>query len=254
MLSEYEARAEHRDVFFSSMRKHNVNRCLLLTGSFRGGTSLVASLLTKNGAPGTDLEKFAPYFKFTKDSAIGEFKQYLDDTIATSENGFFSSKIMWPHRNNLSRSLGLARDHAPDFSALFPNSAWINVIRNDKFAQAVSFWKAKLTNRWHVYKIEDEPNLDYDFEGIRSAFIELSAHELLWRDFYSLSGAKCYTVLYEDFCEDIDFHLNKIVDFIGFHSDFSGNLITQPNLKIQRNDQSNEYRKRFIEDFYKTTY
>jgi LPS sulfotransferase NodH len=241
-----------RQVFWEALQCHGVDRCVIVTGSFRAGTSFICTLLEKNGLPSVGKEKFRKYFPFRKPGTEKAFREQLGETFATAQDGLFCSKLMWPHRNYLSLALDYGRDEAAAFAQSFPDAKWINVIRRDKFAQAISFWKAKLTDRWHVHGDEAEPEVIYDFEGIRKAFVELSGHDMLWQDFHARAGTGARSITYEDFLTDVAGKLHELLGFIGDHRLPVERLDASSPLRRQSNEQSAEFRERFIADFYCT--
>ena len=243
-----------RRIFREMLDSHGVDRCVIVTGSFRAGTSFICSLLDQNGMPSISNEKFAKYFEFRKPGTEEAFRERLDTTFATTRDGLFACKLMWPHRNDISLALGYGRDEAAAFAASFPNARWINVIRHDKVAQAVSFWKAKLTDRWHVRRDETEPEVAYDFEGIRKAFVELSGHDMLWRDFHNRAQTGARHVNYEDFQADIEGNLHDLLGFVSGHRLRMDTMQTQSPLRRQGNQQSEEFHDRFLGDFYRVGY
>ena len=247
---DYEAR---REIFSAALKAHGVTRCVLVTGSFRAGTSLICSLLGRNGLPTIGDEKFAGYFQCRHPGKEAELRDKLDATFATTRDGLFCAKIMWPHRNNLAMSLGFERADSADFAQIFPQAKWINILRRDKIGQAVSFWKAKQTDRWHVFKQEQEPEVDYEFDGLRAAMAELSVHDRLWRIFYRQAGVTPVEVVYEEFQKDVPGYLAQVFDFIGpEHRLGDGELITETGLKKQRNANSEELRRKLLDDFFRS--
>lgn len=246
---DYDSR---RRMFREVLDSHGVHRCVIVTGSFRAGTSFICSMLARNGVPSVDHEKFSKYYPFRKPGTDQAFNDQLEKTFATTMNGLFTSKLMWPHRNNISVALGFGRADSAAFAESFPSTRWINVIRRDKVAQAISFWKAKLTDRWHVRHGEAEPEVDYDFEGIRKAFVELSGHDMLWQDFHTEAQTGARHVHYEDFQADTEGSLRDLLVFIADHRLRQDAFQPSSPLRKQRNTQSVEFYHRFLADFYCT--
>lgn len=246
-----------RKLFAELLNEHSIDRSVIVTGSFRAGTSFICSMLRKNGLLSIGQEKFSKFSKFRRDGDLDAFRKQLSQTFSTSQDGLFSCKLMWPHRNNLSMALGYGRDDAAEMAAMFPDAKWINIVRRDKVAQAVSFWKAKLTKRWHVkHGTNDaEPDVEYDFEGIRKAFVELSGHDMLWHDFHARAGTGAPTLIYEDFLTNVDGNLLSLLNYIGDHGvTVKNEVVAKSPLKMQRNAQSEEFCDRFLADFYLTGY
>lgn len=246
--------AARREIFREALEAHGITRCVLVTGSFRAGTSLVCSLLARNGLPSIGNEKFSGYFNYRHPGNEALLREKLDATFATAQDGLFCAKIMWPHRNSLALSLGFQRADSVAFAQIFPQAKWINILRRDKIAQAISFWKAKQTDRWHVFKKEEEePEVDYDFNGLRAAMAELSLHDRLWWIFYRLAGVTPAEVIYEEFQQNVPKQLARLVDFVGpEHRLPTGELIAETRLKKQRNVHSEELRRKFLDDCFRS--
>lgn len=244
--------AARRAIFHEVQKAHGITRCVLVTGSFRAGTSFVCSLLGKNGLPSVGNEKFSSYFECRHPGSEALLRDKLDATFATAQDGLFCAKIMWPHRNNLAMALGFERADSAAFAQIFPQARWINIVRRDKIAQAISFWKAKQTDRWHVFKKEEEPEVEYDFDGLRAAMAELSVHDRLWRIFYRLAGVTPAEVVYEEFQRNVPEHLARLVDFIGpEHRLTEGDPVVETGLKKQRDANSEVLRRKFLDDSFR---
>ncbi|MCJ1903260.1 Stf0 family sulfotransferase [Paracoccus versutus] len=242
-----------RALFQEMMAAHCIDRTVIVTGSFRAGTSFVCSLLGANGMAGIRAERFSklvPLAARPEDEALGS---QLDQIFSTAANGLFVTKIMWPHRNALARVLGFERDDSAALAKIFPRARWINVIRRDKLGQAVSYWKAKETDRWQqmkAHEVSSEP--DYDFERIRACFVELAAHDMLWQDFHARAGTDVRHIVYEDFVERVVTDLPSLLDWLDGHRLETGPIKTASPLKQQRNGHSDEMRERFLADLYRT--
>lgn len=247
---DYEAR---REIFRAALKAHGVTRCVLMTGSFRAGTSFIGALLGRNGLPLIANEKFNGYFPCRAPGSEDQLRERLDASFATTKDGLFCSKIMWPHRNDLALSLGFERADSAAFAQLFPQAKWINILRRDKIGQAISFWKAKQTNRWHVFKPEEEPEVDYDFEALRAAMAELSVHDRLWRIFYRQAGVTPVEVVYEEIQQNVPEQLGRLLDFIGpDHRLASGPMVTGVQLRKQRDANSEDLRQKFLDDCFRS--
>ena len=243
-----------RDLFRTAFRDAGIDRTVLITGSYRAGTSFICSLLKANGLPEPGKELFSRFFDLRYANPEVDFETRMAQSLRTARDGIYATKIMWPHRNNLAIALGFDRGQCPDFAAMFPNAKWINIVRQDKIAQAISFHKAKQSNRWHVYKKDgEEPEVDYDAAAIRKSMSELSIHDMLWRDFHDRAGTNPHHVVYEEFLEDVPGNLTRMVDFLGpDHIDRPDELIVSSRLRKQRNAQSEDFTERFLDDCYRS--
>ena len=204
-----------RQIFQERMAFYGINRTVIVTGSFRAGTSYVCSLLQNNGMKSIRLEKFAPLDTLSSEVDETMVQARFDEIFSTATDGLFVSKIMWPHRNALARLLGFDRADTKSFAELFPKACWINIFRADKVAQAISFWKAKETSQWQKVKNEEvAPQPNYNFQNIRRCFVELSAHDMLWKDFHALAGTEVKNMVYEEFVENVEHELPLLLNWL----------------------------------------
>ncbi len=156
--------------------------------------------------------------------------------------------MMWPHFVHLARAMRLGRADAPQLAALFGAARWIHVRRQDKIAQAVSFWRAKQTGRWHVYADEPEPAPAYDFHAIKACLQEIEMDDRLWDDFFALANIQPVRVTYEDFEADVAADIRRILGDL--QRPLPATLETEVSLRRQRDAVSHAYRERFLDDIY----
>jgi len=218
--------------------RHGVTQCALLASSFRSGSTYTAALLAENGVPGLGHERF------NRAWAADDVDAYLDTIVAPFAGGRFATKLMWPQRSNLARKLNCPREASARFAASFPGAHWLHVRRRDHFAQAISFWRAKQTNRWHVYAPGEEPDLAYNFAQIDTCARELALHERLWCDFFTIAGITPHTVFYEDMVADPTV-LNPYLAAFGTRITH-----TRVALRQQRDARSARYRDQYLTDLY----
>ena len=83
-----------RAVFKAALAAKGIERCVIVSGSFRAGTSLICSLLGSNGMAGIRLEKFSKYFSFRKAGLIEDFSAALNETLGSAQDGLFVTKMM----------------------------------------------------------------------------------------------------------------------------------------------------------------
>jgi LPS sulfotransferase NodH len=192
---------------------------LIVCATQRSGSTLLCEWLRATGVAGVPKEYFQ-HFKGT--GIIDQPRQYLagieDRSVldlvpeldpgtpeacfdfeavrraGTTPNGVFSAKIMWSHTDDLWARLG---DRT--LEDVFGPLRYVQVIRRDKVAQAVSLWTAIQTQAWRA---EDEPAREpvYSFTAIRHLVGWLSEGERRWTEW--LAGRDPDVVVYEDFARD----------------------------------------------------
>ncbi len=236
-------------VWADAWRSAGVASAVILASTFRSGSTRVAATLGDNGVPGLGKERFQQAWRCVGAPPGQALAALLRDVLSDiREDGTFATKIMWPHLVQLGRAMGFARAEAGRLAALFGPAAWIQVRRDDKIAQAISFWRAKMTGRWHVYRDEPEPQPPYDFDAIRACLHEIELDDRLWDDFFVMAGIAPVRIIYERFEEAPGAGLRRILAGIGRP------VPDQPRVAIrlrrQRDGYSEVLRERFLDDFF----
>lgn len=229
---------QDRNLLAEAFDRHGIGTCAMLASTFRSGSTWIGSLLRANGLPGMDKEVFSRAWEDTP------VEPYLDAIIAPFAGRVFATKLMWPHRNDLARKLGHPRAGSARFAQGFPGASWLWVRRRDRIGQAISFWRARESDRWHIYDDSVAPELTYDFAGIDAAMRELALHEDLWGDFFATAGIEPEVVWYEDVMADptvLDRFLCRHGTRLRSH---------RVALRQQRDGQSEPLRDRFLDDLY----
>lgn len=238
------ATAIWRDMFAAK----GVERSVLMASTFRSGSTFVASLLKQNGVPGLGKERFAESWRHIAPEPGEDFSAFLGAVLSEVSEGYFGTKLMWPHLAKLGQATGHGRTEARDFAALFGPAQWVQVCRADKFDQAISFWRAKASGRWHVYAKESEPQLDYDFAAIHAALREIELHDRLWDDFFDCAGITPIRVIYEEIEADPATKLAAVLASLGVPFEAPKTMVA---LKRQRDELSSTLRERFLADLYR---
>ena len=192
---------------------------LIVCATQRSGSTLLCELLKATGVAGIPNE----YFQHFKDSGLADQpRQYLagvsDPAVldllppldpgvpeagfdfdavrraGTTPNGVFAAKIMWSHTPDLWRRLG---DRS--LEDVFGPLRYVQVVRRDKVAQAVSLWTAIQTQAWRSGEAwAAEPV--YSFAAIKHLVAWLSEGERGWTEW--LRRREPDVVVYEDFARD----------------------------------------------------
>ena len=233
-----------------ALTEAGVTRSVILASTFRSGSTYVAETLRENGISGLSIEKFNLIWKAATAPDDG-LREALDAIAATATDGVFATKIMWPHRNNLAVCLGLDRAQSADLAAGFPGAKWLWVKRQDKIRQAISFWRARSTNRWHV-RVRDgstEPAIAYDFEAIRNAYREIIMHDICWADFFACAGITPYPIEYEAFLDDPAGQVAQVFEFLDMPP--PSEVALRVTLRQQRDGLTEELHDRFMQDCYR---
>jgi LPS sulfotransferase NodH len=127
----------------------------IIASTMRTGSYLLCEGLEATGRAGHPREVFCPerranyagLWQLPRD--IG-FDGYLREAIrkGTTENGVFGMKIHGHHVEPLARECGVAGEPWRVLPQLFPSAKYIHLRRRNRRAQAISWYRAAVTNEW----------------------------------------------------------------------------------------------------------
>ena len=100
-------------------------------------------------------------------------------------------------------------DDLARIKAVFGQTAFVHLIREDKVDQAISYVRAEQTGTWHVapdgraveQKGPPQPP-QYDFDRIHQMVVEFEVHEAAWGEWFEQTGARPLAVRYSDLAEN----------------------------------------------------
>jgi LPS sulfotransferase NodH len=156
------------------------------------------------------------------------FEEYVEWVLrrATTPNGVFAAKIMWPYMAGLVAGLStIPRHHgieAPDelLARAFPRLRYVWLRRLDKVRQAVSLWRAIQTWSWRQdAALEcDQPGgsgLRYSFEAVDHLRRQLIACDRAWETYFEATGIEPLTLTYEDFVRRMPETVTQLLAHVG---------------------------------------
>lgn len=243
--------------------------CYTIWFSQRNGSSLLCEGLKSTGLAGRPEE----YFNFQDQGKLlahYEVEKHADLRRAlwargTTPNGVFGIKVNAPRKENdplmevLRKVPGLPdpakANHFQVWENLFPNSKHIYMTRRNKIRQAVSWWKAIVSETWHrpqgvprPYNPEDIRDR-YDFAAIQHLLFETSLREARIQDILGQAGAMPFTVVYEDFVQSYEQTVRSIVRYLGVETrDFT---VASPYYQKLADELSDEWTERFRKELQK---
>jgi len=173
---------------------------------------------TSNGIFGVKYGMYEPYFSKLLDT----FRQFPECPQAD-----YPRLIIWRHA--------------------FPNCRHIFMTRRNKVRLAVSWWKAIKTNEWHRIKGNDPETYnqkdDYCFEAINHLYNESSMREAGIQEFFSEGGIVPLNIFYEDFIQEYEETIKKVLAYLGLESDMIE--IPAPYFEKLSDELSEEWAHRF---------
>ena len=215
-----------------------------IVGTQRSGSNYVCSGLRNVKGLGDPREYFSPVHIHEE----GKLVQSKEDPVSfahqliadTPENEYFGFKLHYLQffENFLSRGV--------DLENAFPGIKIIFLRRSNIIQQAVSLWKAELTQVW-VDGMDAQREPHYNFPEIRNRYFDLKIHDLMWESYLSSNKISFLNMIYEDLQGNEKKFFYNLLSFLGCSDRFSE--LKKPDLKKQANEQSVQWGKRFGEEY-----
>jgi trehalose 2-sulfotransferase len=237
----------------------------------RSGSSLLAAGLVATGVAGRPEEYFTPDYleAYKEDLELTpqcSWTEYLTKVMAfaSTENGVRGVKIHWRHVVSLARALRFRGDSGEVLEALFPAAVFVNIVRADRRAQALSLFRAETTGEWfravgspstlrplglYLTRPAPEPvalaGVAPTYEQIVAMERSLAAEQAAWTNHFTSRRLKVLTVRYEDLDADYRGEIARVLQFLGADPLHASGL---PNPPLERqSDHINEHWRRLID-------
>jgi LPS sulfotransferase NodH len=132
----------------------------------------------------------------------------------------------------------------------FPNHRHIFMTRRNKVRLAVSWWKAIKSQEWHRRAGASPKSVDltdaYSFDAIHHLYRECSMREAGIQEFFSEGNIVPLTIVYEDFIQEYEKTLRKILEFLEL--DATDLELPVPSLAPTSDPVSEEWVQRFRDE------
>jgi len=241
---------ERRAKFIEVLERKKIEACFFLATTFRSGSTSLGRLLFDQTRLAFHLEQFnivPTWFKLT-DASLGHA---ISQSLSPVVKGHYASKLMWPHRNNVATFLGIDRAHSSEFLTVFPSVKFVHLVRQDKVAQAVSYYIARKTDNWGGADERGALNGDvaYSFHAILEYYKSLSYHDSLWDDFFRTIDVEVKKVFFEDAIADPERATSSVLEAFALPPVGPGRFraAAAPRKQAALNE---EFSKRFLDDLY----
>jgi LPS sulfotransferase NodH len=239
----------------------------------RSGSSLLAAGLVATGVAGRPEEYFTPDYitSYKQDLKLPtdcSWAEYLAKVMAyaATDNGVRGVKIHWRHVIELARALGIGRDPGDVLEMLFPAAVFVNIVRADRRAQAISLFRAEATGEWFrsqgssssarpwgLYLARptsgqaaaDLTGVAPTYEQIIDAERSLDAEQAAWTDYFTTRRSEVLTVRYEELDGNFHCEIARVLQFLGADPAHATGL-PKPPLERQ-SDHINEHWRRLID-------
>lgn len=232
-------------------------KAYLICTAPRSGSFLLAEGLQATRIAGEPQEYFDPVFEpfWRKRLQISCEQEFVSKILAagTSANGVFGAKVLWFQLENLiarldCRGASLKAQHRA-LSEVFSDLRYIFLVRRDKVAQAISYYKAAITDVWwmidgHEQKAKTTPV--FDVAQIEHHLRLISEYEKSWQDYFHSAGIQPYIVVYEDFVNAYEDTIREVLSFMDITAP-ANIALPAPRLKRQADAESQEWARRFRE-------
>ncbi len=132
----------------------------------------------------------------------------------------------------------------------FPNGHHIFMTRRNKVRLAVSWWKAIKTQEWYRKQGADAQDVDltdvYSFDAINHLYCESVMREAGIQELFSESNIIPLTIVYEDFVQEYEATIKRILSYLGIESNFP--YIAPPYYTQLADKISEEWVEKFREE------
>jgi LPS sulfotransferase NodH len=215
---------------------------------------MLSDALNNTGLVGQPEEYFRPDFTQIWSERWGlradaPYDEYIRAAIrfGTTANGMFGVKLHWYQFAWFLaqlRRLGDEVSAVPDTELLarwLPNPRYVLIRRRDKARQAVSYYRAALSNVWFLAADESPPSTSVetvpDLGAIRWLEHLLRTDEVEWDHWFEAAGVEPLTIWYEEFCGDYAGTIRHLLDWLGVERG-NGFEIMSPGIVKQADDYS----------------
>lgn len=207
----------------------------------RSGSNWVGSLANATGQMGksdewADPKQLGVPLKTLTPAAFVE--RVLD--LSSTDNGRFGIKIFPRHLHEIHHIYGL--DFVRELSH-HHDLALILLTRRDRLRQAISFAKARMNNQWRSDR-EIKGRAKYDFDLICRCYFYIERSYAYWRSYLQITELPFDEFEYEALVDDVHPYLFRLAQVL----DVATPSTPTTELRVQRDDQSEEWLARFRVD------
>jgi trehalose 2-sulfotransferase len=156
--------------------------------------------------------------------------------FAATSNGIRGVKIHWRHIVLLARALGFHGDPGVVLEMLFPAAVFVNIVRADRRAQALSLFRAETTGEWFrspglsrtarpwgLYLARPTPGpAAVDLTGVVPTYEQivemercLDAEQSAWTNYFTTRCVEVLTVRYEELDVNYQGEVARVLQFLG---------------------------------------
>jgi len=224
----------------------------------RTGSGLLCYGLEDTGIAGRPAEFFAPHLRsqWCQSWLLSEnvgFRQYHEAALrhGTTNNGFFGLKIHWMHVVSLAQDALQADDSDLVLESLFPRAKFVSIVRRDRRAQALSYFRALLTNEWERFGSADNQQtvgrvITLKPDAILALETDLCEQQQAWEQYFCRNGINPLVVQYEALATDYRGQVARVLNFLGL-DERAAQTVPRPRL-IRQSDETTLRWRLLMED------
>jgi trehalose 2-sulfotransferase len=213
----------------------------------RTGSNLLCGGLRKSGA-GNPHEYFEPEdVKWRTEVGVSVDDSYELFVEAAKRHGtrgdVCGMKIHWPHVADLARKTGFRGRPDDVLEHHFPGALYVNIVRRDRLAQALSWFRALETNEW--FRLPggappaEPPSLDP--YAVRALMVTIERQQTDWMHYFRKRGIRPLTVQYEELVSDRRGQIGRVLAFLG-RDPAAAAVIPDPQLIQQADEVTDRWR------------
>jgi LPS sulfotransferase NodH len=232
----------------------------IIASTMRTGSYLLCEALEATRRAGHPREIFCPErrgmyegeWQLPKGVALDEFLRAAMEQ-GTSANGVFGTKIHYHHVEPLAREAQFAGEAAQVLRKLFPGAKYVHLRRRDRRGQAISWYRAKVTNEWWRIRGVTQPDLtgkvaEFHAPEIRRREFELERQQQAWERFFADPAVESIAMDYEVLAANYREEVGRVLAFIG-EDPALAQALPEPRLVVQADATTEEWRRRMEEIF-----
>ena len=217
-------------------------RGVLILTEGRSGSNWLGSLTNSTGMMGKSSEWVDEYLLGINPRKVS-CSEYVDKVLdmSSTDNEFFSIKLFPRHMIQFQNYFGL------DFIKYIRERhdvLLLSLTRDDQLGQAISFSKAIQTGAWSS-KFDQKRTPIYNFDQICRCFFMIGRSYDFWVSYAKITQSKVINFTYEELLENPSKWVDEIAKFAGVDY-IIDNL--KSDVQVQRNNQSEIWRKQFAND------
>ncbi|PWW04797.1 LPS sulfotransferase NodH [Paenibacillus cellulosilyticus] len=218
--------------------------------SQRTGSTLLNNALASTGAAGNPAE----WLHYSWNDPAVFNRENLENIWqqGSTPNGVFGIKIgyeqPWIDAFRKLFDLPAEASSAQVWGTAFPNcSKHIFMTRRNKVRLAVSWWRAIVSDEWHrnagTPAKECELADQYNYDAIHHLIQESVMFEAALENFFTQNGISPMTVVYEDFIQDYEGTVLKVLEYLGVPTD--GVEVAPPALDKLADEYAEQWVQRY---------